>query len=223
MKILVTVLMTALFVFALATTWVDVVQPRLAPSRPAAVNPLVATEQVPLPRKPRRPAMIDDSELLPVPTEHVSTPSRRSAETAAEIAKKLDDVKQQETNLAARQEALRMIYDDIRSELANVDDLRRRTSQDLVDAEKRVQVMAQRPPALSKSKSPPLTRAANKAASSQAFLMKRLVQDGHTATAISMLKGMKGHEAATVLEALEITDPRIAERLADGATGTAIR
>ncbi|MBS0201898.1 MAG: hypothetical protein JSS49_03300 [Planctomycetes bacterium] len=222
MKILVTVLITALFVFALATTWVDFVQPHLAQSQPVADKTVVVPEPPLVKKRVRRPVETDD-ELLPVPTEHVSPPSRRTAEAAAEIARRLEDVKQQETTLAAREEALRMIYDDIRSELANVDDLRRRTSQELIEAETRVQVTAQRRvPALSKSASPPV-RGASKITSSTAFLLRRLVQDGHTETAISMLKGMKGYEAATVLEVLEASDPRIAERLAEGAASTAFR
>ena len=111
-----------------------------------------------------------------------------------------------------------MIYDDIRSELASVDDLRKRTSEDLVEAERRMLNVAQRKtPKLAAARISPVPRnaAASPAIRGEALIIRRLVEEGKMETAVSLLKSMKGRDAASVLEALSAVDSKLAIRLAD--------
>jgi flagellar motility protein MotE (MotC chaperone) len=232
MKILVTVLLTALFVFALATTWVDFVQPQLAAVPKTGVEQTAPlAETAPIRRKPRKaPAMPAD--LLPVPADVALPPDRNTAasepvadtkrledETAALLVEKMDEVKAQEQRLAARQETLRLIYDDIRTELATVDELRKRTSEDMAKAEQRMlNVVERKTPRLTSTPVPPVAlrnASESPAVRGQALFIRRLVDDGKTETAISVLKSMKERDAASVLTALSSVDSPLADRLAN--------
>ena len=239
MKILVTVLLTALFVFALATTWLDFVQPQLAAVTKAAVEQTVPlAEASPIRRKPRKVPAVP-AELLPVPAdgalpaaravaagEPSADTKRREDETATLLAEKLDEVKVQEYRLAARQETLRLIYDDIRTELAAVDELRKRTSEDMAKAELRMlDVVERKAPRLTATPVPPVSprnASESPAIRGQALFIRRLVDDGKTETAISVLKSMKERDAASVLASLSSVDSRLADLLADTmqASGT---
>ncbi len=229
MKILVTVLMTALFVFALASTWVDFVQPQLNQQAKVAAEKQAALAEAPAPRKrPRKVVAAVEPLLLPVPDEEaevvaepkVVTKSVSAAKTKvidAEAASLLTDVKEQESKLAVRQEALKMIYDDIRTELAAVDDLRKRTREDMADAELRMLEVAQRTPRTTKNK--PIANANRPSGESafirsQALFIRKLVDDGKIETAISVLKAMKERDAAGVLTSLDGIDANLADRLA---------
>ena len=228
MKILVTVLLTALFVFALASTWVDFVQPQLNQQAKLTAAKQVAQAETVIPKKrPRKAPRPVETELLPVPTEDEEVVERKPARkfekpkpqpALTESTELLADVKEQETKLAARQEALRMIYDDIRTELAAVDDLRKRTREDMADAELRLLDVAQRAP---RSASPKVTQTVTRPNGesafirSQALFIRKLVDDGKQETAISVLKSMKARDAAGVLASLSTIDARLADRLAD--------
>jgi len=226
MKILVTVLLTALFVFALATTWVDIVQPQLRQNGRTAPEATARASEAPVPKKrtrkvsppPVAPAELPDDEESTVEPPPVT--SRQSRESSAALARKMDEVKQQESSLVARQEALRMIYDDIRTELATVDEIRRQTTADLAEAERRVRSTAQRRPApapkSARAPVPPSRVAAGTPASrAEAQIIRQLVDQGKLETAVSLLKSMKGRDAASVLTVLSSQDPRLADRLAD--------
>ena len=225
MKILVTVLLTALFVFALATTWVDIVQPHWdRTAKVAAEKTAPGDGNSSVKKKSRKPLPLPAAELLPVPDEQadkietIPRSTRGPRESAELLAQKLEEVKLQESSLAARQETLRMIYDDIRSELASVDDLRKRTSEDLVEAERRMLNVAQRKtPKLAAARISPVPRnaAASPAIRGEALIIRRLVEEGKMETAVSLLKSMKGRDAASVLEALSAVDSKLAIRLAD--------
>ena len=233
MKILVTVLLTALCVFALATTWVDFVQPQL--DRLAHVTtekPAAVAEATPAKKRSRK-TTIASSELLPVPSDEDSPlerepggkndskarSTRGSRESAELLAQKMDEVKEQESNLAARQKSLEFIYDDIRTEVAKMDELRKRTSDDLAEAEQRGLDIAQRrsPRSTSSRNAAPSPRTAggSPATRGEALIIRRLVEQGKTETAVSLLKSMKGRDAASVLEALSTMDSKLAIRLAD--------
>ncbi|HEY4263121.1 MAG TPA: hypothetical protein VGM98_23365 [Schlesneria sp.] len=229
MKILVTVLMTALFVFAAASTWVDYVQPQLNQQAKVAAEKQAAIAEAPAPRKrPRKVIAAVEPALLPVPdeeSEDIAEPKvvtkRVTAAKAkaidAEAASLLTDVKEQESKLAVRQEALKMIYDDIRSELAAVDDLRKQTREDMANAELRLLEVAQRAPRTTKNK---LVVNANRPSGesafirSQALFIRKLADDGKIETAISVLKAMKERDAAGVLTSLDGIDANLADRLA---------
>lgn len=231
MKILVTVLLTALFVFALASTWVDFVQPQLDQQSKLTAAKQAAQAETVIPKKrPRKVPRPVDQELLPVPTEDEEVVERKPVrklekpkpskppEPAVESTELLADVKEQETKLAARQEALRMIYDDIRTELAAVDDLRKRTREDMANAELQLLDVAQRAP---RSTSPKVTQTVTRPNGesafirSQALFIRKLVDEGKQETAISVLKSMKARDAAGVLASLSTIDARLADRLAD--------
>ena len=119
---------------------------------------------------------------------------------------------------ATREEALKMIYDDIRTELAAVDDLRKRTREDMANAELQLIDVAQRAP---RSASPKVTQTVTRPNGesafirSQALFIRKLVDDGKQETAISVLKSMKARDAAGVLASLSTIDSRLADRLAD--------
>lgn len=229
MKILVTVLMTALFVFAAASTWVDFVQPQLNQQAKVAAEKQAALAEPPAPRKrPRKVVAAVDPALLPVPDEEaevvVAEPkitkkvsAAKAKAVDAEAASLLTDVKEQESKLAVRQEALKMIYDDIRTELAAVDDLRKRTREDMAEAELRMLEVAQRAPRTTKNK--PIANANRPSGESafirsQALFIRKLVDDGKIETAISVLKAMKERDAAGVLSSLDGIDANLADRLA---------
>lgn len=230
MKILVTVLMTALFVFALASTWVDFVQPQLNLQAKLAAEKHAAVAEPPAPRKRvRKAAAAVEAELLPVPEEEAEVVAvepkpvtrkvapAKAREVEAEAASLLTDVKEQESKLAVRQEALKMIYDDIRTELAAVDDLRKRTREDMAEAELKMIEVAQRTPRSTKTK--PIANANRPSGESafirsQALFIRKLVDDGKMETAISVLRSMKERDAAGVLTSLDGIDGQLAERLA---------
>lgn len=236
MKTLVTVLLTALFVFALATAWVDYIQPQLG-------QPVVVTAEkavpAPVPSTKRRPRkrVAAAAPAEPIPADDVETPEDevaavpqrqptavpQSPDPATLLAKRLDEFKEQESTLASRQEALRMIYEDIRAELATVDQLRKQTSDELAEAERRVLDVAQRKPTQpsksTRSLPPARTAGESPAIRGEALFIRRLVDDGKMETAVSVLRAMKGRDAASVLESLSTLDSKLAERLADAVPG----
>jgi hypothetical protein len=229
MKILVTVLMTALFVFALASTWVDFVQPQLDLQARLAAEKQAAKVEQPAPRKRvRKVAAPVEEPLLPVPEETTDVvaaepkPTRKAVpakatEGEAEAAALLTDVNEQESKLAVRQEALKMIYDDIRTELAAVDDLRKRAREDMAEVELKMIEVAQRTSRSNKTK--PIAnpnRLASEAGPirSQALIIRKMVDEGRMETAVSILKAMKERDAASILTSLDAIDGPLAERLA---------
>lgn len=224
MKILVTVLLTALLVFALATAWVDYVQPNLQQTPSAIAEKTTSiTEDAVVRKRVRKPVAELDSDpgLVPVPTDELS-PRENASRIAAvprPLADQLESVKRQEAELIARQENLQLIYEDIRAELATVDELRKRATDDLLASERRgLKSSASQgsAPALSARKGPPLSPATNddNASRATALMLRRLVDDGKLATAASILKSLKQRDAASVLESLDAVDPRLADRLA---------
>lgn len=235
MKILVTVLLTALFVFALATAWVDYVQPQIDQTARASAEKAAPVAESPPPKKRvRKVSPPVDPDLLPVPgddpLESSPAPTRikpTEKDSADLLAQKMEEVKRQETSLAARQEALRMIYDDIRSELAAVDVIRKQASEDLAAAERRIFDTAQpsKPTRTAKAASPaPRVAGETSAVRADAMFIRHLVDQGKMETAISVLKAMKGRDAAGVLTYLSTLDSKLALQLADrvqaGDSGT---
>jgi hypothetical protein len=242
MKILVAVLMTALFVFAVATAWVDYVQPQLDLIARAAQQKSTIDREPVVKKRTRKVRVEPDDELLEVPTEEVADDEprvpRRASKTRvapprvedarAMLNDQLEEVKERETRVAARQDSLRMMYDDIRTELAMLDEIRKRASDELIASE-RGKLETARGPATSReqgaivggrpvfSGTPASLKniTGNPANRTQALIMKRLVDDGKEETAVALLKSMKGRDAASVLDSLHSVAPRVAERLAE--------
>ncbi|MEI8379311.1 MAG: hypothetical protein WCJ09_04225 [Planctomycetota bacterium] len=223
MKILVTVLLTALFVFALATAWVDYVQPQLKQASTSTTEKTTVAEIPAAKKRVRKPPREVDSELVPVPTDDVSSPDvkrdRQPVAMSKPVADQLAVVKQQEADLVARQETLRMIYDDIRTELATVDELRKRASDDLLESERRGTNSTNRKasgPVLRSRPAPPVVRSEsdNGTSRASALVLRQMVGDGKLTAAVSMLKSYKERDAARILEAMDTIDPKLADRLA---------
>ena len=164
MKILVTVLLTALLVFAVATAWVDYVQPNLKQASTTTAEKATIAEIPTAKKRPRKPPREIEPEPVPTPTDEISSSSAAKAsgpELSKPVADQLAVVKQQEADLVARQETLRMIYDDIRTELATVDELRKQASDDLLESERRGLNSANRKstvPALKARPAPPVAK-----------------------------------------------------------------
>jgi hypothetical protein len=161
MKILVAAFCSALFVFALASAWSDMLQPQLA---------IMAHQEIPpgtISGKARSSKSIPRSVADPADSQRQATtaPSRDLAELprktasrqgesvamaepsevdAAELRSKLAEVKDRERQLSVRQETLRLICDDIHAELAAVDHMHQQANEAFMAAEQRVVTVAQR-------------------------------------------------------------------------------
>lgn len=237
MKTLVAALFTALLVFALATGWMDLVQPQLDAMIAANSKSIEASAKTTARRSTKRTVKVDadaeadgDDELdieidsKVARSSRSSKPSRESQASKAtrdRLILQLADVKQQESKLVAREEMLRMLYDDIRSELTAVEEIRRRSANELAMAERRVHEAASiRKPtesASSDSVDRPLS-SANTRQSSEARIaqvVQDLSEQGNVTAAASLLSGMKDREIAKVLTALSTRDPRLALQLSD--------
>ncbi|MEK6257856.1 MAG: hypothetical protein AABP62_04470 [Planctomycetota bacterium] len=243
MKTLVVALCTALFVFALASAWSDTLQPRLdALAQKSAPPSAASATERPTKRIARPVAVPSDGEELPAPTRVAPKTARTTSllppeafsasETregdAATLREQMAEVKQREARLTARQETLRWICDDIHAELAVVDNMHRQAADALTAAEQRVVTVVQRDPGFGGNGHPESGRPASTAWDSDetpkpstdspairsaVLLIRRLVSQGSTDTATSLLSRMKQREAAKVLTALSRDDPQMASRL----------
>jgi hypothetical protein len=238
MKTLAAALIAVLVVYSLATAWTDLVQPRIEElAQTAASKSRDDSVKSRKKKASRRQVPIDDVEddedLEPddEPPPKVAVKStrlrKRSREepVISEIAKdrvlaQLADVKSHESRLLAREETLRMLYEDIRSELAAVEDLRRRSANELAIAERRVLEAAVSRPSIASSNdtaNEPLSSARPRsvAESRIASVIHDLASQGNVAAAASLLSGMKDREVAKVLTSLSARDPRMALRISD--------
>lgn len=243
MKTLVVALCTALFVFALASAWSDMLQPQMAALAQKSAPQRTATATERASKRIARP-VVDPSheEELPAPT-RVAPKSPRKAvtlrpeslaasefleENTATLREQMTEVKASEVRLIARQETLRLICDDIHAELALVDDMHRQAADALIAAEQRVVSVAQRGPEIGGNGQPERGRQTSTAWDSAetpkpstdspavriaVLLIRRLVSQGSFDTATSLLSRMKQREAAKVLAALSKDDPAMASRL----------
>jgi hypothetical protein len=227
MKSLIAAFITALAVFILATGWSEVVQPRLDVLTAATSS---GRDKVSLENRSRTDISIDDGdeEIEPVrrPSSKSSRSTRQSREAAAQaekskalVAQQMEEVKRQEAKLVAREENLRILYDDIRSELAAIEHIRRESATELAMAERKV---------LDASKSNGVntavvndggqrTAANGKHDRNSQTYIAGLVQDlaskGSVETAAGLLRGMKDREIAKVLTTLSSRDPQLANQL----------
>jgi hypothetical protein len=231
MKTLVAALITALLVFTLATAWTEVVHPKQdAESVTPAANTATSASKSRGKRK-SRPVVVDedaDDETVDKPIRVVRRAPRAVSaatdETNERLRAQLAEVKQQESRLVATQESLRLIYEDIRSELAAVEEIRRRSANELAAAERRVLEAALNRPSsaslpvekLDETASNVKAKVPNESPSAQtAIWIQGLVDRGGVAAAVSILSGIKDREAAKVLASLHARDPRLASRLSD--------
>ena len=236
MKTLAAALITALLVYTLATAWTDLVQPRMEFIAQASATKSKSDSAKSKKRQASRRQEIvdededDDSDPVDEPPPKIAVKSTRLARKqredamTSEIAKarliaQMADVKDQESRLLAREETLKMLYEDIRSELVAVEDIRRRSANELAIAERKIldataskSRMATNDPA-----NEPLSNARLKSSSESriASVIQDLASQGNVAAAASLLSGMKDREVAKVLTSLSARDPRLAMRISD--------
>jgi hypothetical protein len=228
-------LITALLVFTLATAWIDLVQPRLdAIAQATTSKPTESTtisKKKSTSRKVAQDDEADDEAIEDPPAPKVATKSARhiktikddassSESTKERLRAQLADVKEQESRLVAREETLRMLYDDIRTELAAVEDIRRKSAAELAMAEKKVlEATVTKPGVAQSTESPaeatPYAKPKVSAEARIAGVIQDLASQGNVAAAASLLSGMKDREIAKVLTSLSTRDPRLALRLSD--------
>ncbi|MBI5756905.1 MAG: hypothetical protein HZA46_00140 [Planctomycetales bacterium] len=233
MRILVAALVTALLVFALATVASDLLLPQNAAAGRTSTARAPATTGVPASATSRRkakPASSDDEAIPPVRTtaKPVRKPVRTESATprardinsgfTSLMQEQLAELRQQEARLTARQDALRMVYDDIRVGQLALDDLRRQVNTELAAAQQSGTAVAGRD--LSKERGrasdlPSTNAVEGRATRDVAQMIRRLAQEGSFASAVALLNTMKDREAAKVLASLSGTDPQIAARLTD--------
>lgn len=236
MKTLAAALITALAVYTLATAWTDLVQPRLeliAQASAAKTRDDSARSKKKSVSRRQEPSEDDEdeSDVPDEPPPKIAGKSTRqtrksrddaliSASAKERLAAQLADVKDHESKLVAREETLRMVYEDIRSELAAVEDIRRRSANELAIAERRVLDAAVSKPSMAASNdasNEPLSSIKPKASAESriASVIQDLASQGNVAAAASLLNGMKDREVAKVLTSLSARDPRLALRISD--------
>lgn len=232
MKTLVAALITALVVFTLATAWMEVVQPRIDLMARGSGTDAEELLQKPANKKLIRrktPRAIESDDSSPdEPLHKVAKKSTRSTSddevseaTKERLLTQLEKVKQQEAKLVERQTAMELIYRDIYRELADVEEIRRRSTAELAMAEQRVLAAAtsqsiaantrsdvnQQPTLVAKSRITADVRIAN--------VIQDLAGQGKIPAAASLLSGMKDRDVAKVLMSLSTRDPRLALQLSD--------
>jgi hypothetical protein len=127
----------------------------------------------------------------------------------------MDEVKKQEAKLVAREENLRMLYDDIRTELAAIEEIRRRSASELANAEQKVLDAARGKGSMASApgEEGQRTTQAKTAQTYIAGLVQDLANRGSIDTAAGLLRGMKDREIAKVLTTVSSRDPRLANQL----------
>lgn len=242
MKTLVAAFITALLVFTLATAWTEVVQPRLdllaaASSPKAAEAPTKSTTN----RSSRRAAKRDDEretvDSTPVAAE--AAPRREMAALSNDIAQpeiakerlrvQLASVKQQESKLVEREKTLRMLCDEIRWEMAAVEEVRQRSADELAAAERRLLDSAVGKTGIAAigvdAKNAPTSTAKSKLVAESpsarfALVIQKLADDGGIPVAAALLRGIEERNAAKVLASLSARDSVLASRLSNELQAT---
>lgn len=239
MKTLVAALFTALVVFALATAWMEVVQPRMDLMARVAAEKSEQTEAKSSKRRTSRKSSArmraedgdsdSDSGDEDGSTESSKSSRGRSSRESDEKAEQrlltqLEKVKQQEAKLVERQSALELIYRDIYRELAEVEEIRRRSASELALAEQKISAVATNaaPDVAAiavRSDEPSRTSTAAKtrvaAETRIAGVIHDLAKQGKVSAAASLLSGMKDRDVAKVLMSLSARDPGLALQLTD--------
>ena len=229
MKTLVAALITALLVFAFATAWTDVVQPRnnvTGVAAPQSARELVGRSSA---NRASRNANSADED---VDGEESSRTARRSKRSKSEeelnditkerLLAQFDEVKRKEARLLEREEALNAICTEIRREIAEVDEIRRQSARELAMVERslmdeianstRPTRQVQAPPAVA----PAVTAKPKPNADARiAGVVQDLVDRGNINDAAILLGGFKERDIARILGTLTATNPSVAIRLAE--------
>ena len=232
MKTLVAAFITALLVFALATVWIDAVQPRLDKMASAASsqsNERLANGQH------RRSSRRSIDEELDDEDEETSRLNVRSARTKKssrgktsqrdakndQLLVQLEQVKREEAKLVERQNTMKLLYEDIYRELASLEEVRRRSAMELAMVEQQILGAALNKPTVASTSAESRTAAAPPKARRSggeiqiADIVQNLVNRGRSPAAGVLLSGLKDFEVAKVLSVLNSRDPKLALRLSN--------
>ncbi len=151
------------------------------------------------------------------------------------VKAQLAAIRQQESEIKARDESMRIIIEEIRDEQANVAEIRQQVSEQiaaLTDVTNQVNQLkmargstpnreARRTAPLNTTSTgsrQPLTLSSQQAVRDTAILVRRFSELGDIRAATGLLAKLKDRDAAKVLTALQSADPELAERLTDSLT-----
>jgi len=143
----------------------------------------------------------------------------------------LSEVRQRESEVQAKQDALRIIFDGIREEQQSVDLLRRQVSDEIAALRDASARLAQRESMISAdvasntslgrsvdsqaSTRPLISLRDSQAVRDTAVLVSRLARQGSVREAIALLRRMKDRDSTKVLTELSAIDLELAMRLSD--------
>lgn len=224
MKILAAGFTTALLVFAVASALSEMLlTPEVSPSN-GTVN------------RRRTRSVKDTDESVhstrePSGSQRAETlPQDNSVKVTAELQRRSDVVRQRESAVQAKQDALQIIFDDIREEQRSVEFLRRRVSEEIAALRATAVRVALSEAPVPNDVSPAqfVSRPADRSAvfrpvisvrdpqaiRDSAVFVKRLVQLRDSQSAIALLQPLNDRDATKVLTALSETDSEMAVQLA---------
>jgi hypothetical protein len=242
MKIVLAGFTTALLVFAVATAISELLlKSEASPSAAATTRQKSATAQtVRGSGRPLRP--LSKTRRADSPADEIVD------QTTADAQQGLSLIRQRESELRARQEAIQLMLSEIRAEQQAMDLMRRRVSAEIAALTDTAMRAAQRDAqqdgprddqrderlASNDPSSEPVPRATalrtpakptlkiidSQAAQDTAVLVNRLVQQGNTRSATLLLKSLKDRDATKVLTALAATDQQLALQLTEQLLAT---
>lgn len=229
MKTLAAALITTLFVFALSTAWVEVIQPRLNRSGSGAAK---ASIEIPARSNNKRIARssvsaFDEGGIDVTSKINAKSVKARSAEEASlhdltreRLLAQFDEVKKREVSLMEREDSLNAICADIRRELAEVDEIRRQSARELAFVERTVTEAASNAKLVSlpNPKTEPPKLAAQPRASADSTLagaIQDLIDGNNIKAAAALLSGMQDRKAAKLLSMLRVNNPTGAAKVAE--------
>ena len=231
MKTLSAALVTALLVFALATAWMEVVQPRLDALARAATPKGKEGEAKAAGRRIYVQTDSDEADSADDSTVIVSKKSKKSSKSRSDDAlteatkKRLlaqfDEVKRKEDKLIEREDTIKTICDDIRRELVEIEQIRRQSAANVAFAERTILESASNPANATRQANVPQTPtrvSASSRAKSEARIagvVRDLASKGNFKDAAALLSGLKDRDVARILGSLTATNPTIALRLSD--------
>lgn len=231
MKILSAALATALLVFVAATAWMEVVQPRLdAVAKASALK----GNEVKKPSKRRVTArqVVEtddefDEETIEVVTrkpKKAPKPQRLDAlaeATRTQLLNQFADVKRKEDRLLEREDSIRMICEDIRRQLVEIQDVRDQSAANIAFAERTIRESTKESTEPTRQARTPRVAprtSANSRASAEARItgvVRDLANRGNYKDAAALLGGLKDRDVARILGSLTATSPDIALRLSN--------
>lgn len=223
MKIVAVGFTTALLVFAIASAMSEMLLTR---------DPEHAGD-----RATRRRNVVDGSEpsrstrVMPRLRNANAATQEPAEQPTTEMQQTLREIRQHESGIQAKQDALRIVFDEIREEQKSADLIRRRLTEEIAElreavaqvAERKATVSPEEPTVIADSRirgsrisaRPIVSVHDSQAVRDTAVLVNRLARQGSLREAISLLRRLKDRDAAKVLSELSATDSQLALRLSE--------